>query len=42
MDESPSLCKLLLRHILTETIQKRQTAFGNATLEIEARLAVGS
>jgi CRP-like cAMP-binding protein len=39
VDESPSLRKLLLRYVLTEMIQTRQTAFANATLEIEARLA---
>ena len=39
VDESPSLRKLLLRYILTEVIQTRQTAFVNATFEIEARLA---
>jgi CRP-like cAMP-binding protein len=39
VDESPSLRKLLLRYILTEIVQVRQTAFINATLEIEARLA---
>ena len=39
VDESPSLRKLLLRYILTELIQTRQTAFVNANLEIEARLA---
>jgi CRP-like cAMP-binding protein len=39
VDESPSLRKLLLRYILTEIIQTRQTAFANASLEIEARLA---
>ncbi|MHC2021434.1 Crp/Fnr family transcriptional regulator [Methylobacterium sp. CM6247] len=38
-DESPSLRKLLLRYILTEMVQVRQTAFINATHEIEARLA---
>ena len=39
MEESPTLRKLLLRYILTEMIQVRQTAFTNATQEIEARLA---
>lgn len=39
VDESPSLRKLLLRYILTEMIQTRQTAFVNANYEIEARLA---
>ncbi|WP_264050537.1 Crp/Fnr family transcriptional regulator [Methylobacterium flocculans] len=39
MEESPTLRKLLLRYILTELIQVRQTAFANATQEIEARLA---
>ena len=39
VDESPSLRKLLLRYVLTEIIQTRQTAFVNANLEIEARLA---
>ncbi|WP_027172098.1 Crp/Fnr family transcriptional regulator [Methylobacterium sp. 10] len=39
VEESPSLRKLLLRYILTEMVQVRQTAFINATLEIEARLA---
>jgi CRP-like cAMP-binding protein len=39
VDESASLRKLLLRYILTEIIQTRQTAFVNASLEIEARLA---
>jgi CRP-like cAMP-binding protein len=39
VDESSSLRKLLLRYILTEIIQTRQTAFVNASHEIEARLA---
>ena len=39
VDESASLRKLLLRYILTEIIQTRQTAFVNASLEIEGRLA---
>ncbi len=39
VEESPTLRKLLLRYVLTEIIQTRQTAFVNATLEIEARLA---
>jgi CRP-like cAMP-binding protein len=39
VDESPSLRKLLLRYVFTEMIQTRQTAFANASLEIEARLA---
>ena len=39
MEESPALRKLLLRYILTEMIQVRQTALANATQEIEARLA---
>ena len=39
VDESPTLRKLLLRYILTEMVQVRLTAFINATLEIEARLA---
>jgi CRP-like cAMP-binding protein len=38
-DESPVLRNLLLRYIVTEMIQTRQTAFINGTLEIEARLA---
>ena len=39
VEDSPALRKLLLRYILTEMIQVRQTAFINATFEIEARLA---
>jgi len=39
VDESPVLQKLLLRYIQTEMVQVRQTAFINATLNIEARLA---
>lgn len=39
VEVSPSLRKLLLRYILTELIQTRQTAFVNASHEIEARLA---
>ena len=39
VDESPALRKLMLRYILTEMIQTRQTAFVNASQEIEARLA---
>ncbi|KQO55891.1 CarD family transcriptional regulator [Methylobacterium sp. Leaf102] len=39
VEESPTLRKLLLRYVLTEMIQVRQTAFINATHEIEARLA---
>ena len=39
VEESPALRKLLLRYVLTEMIQVRQTAFANATQEIEARLA---
>ena len=39
VDESRSLRKLLQRYILTEMVQVRQTAFINATQEIEARLA---
>lgn len=38
-EESPSLRKLLLRYIMTEMVQVRQTAFINATHEIEVRLA---
>ena len=37
--ESPALHRLLQRYILTEMVQVRQTAFIDATLEIEARLA---
>lgn len=37
--ESPSLRRLLLRYVLTEFVQTRQTAFVNATLNIEPRLA---
>ena len=39
VDESPTLRRLLLRYILTEMIQTRQTALVNASHEIEARLA---
>jgi len=39
VDESPTLRKLLLRYVQTEMVQVRQTAFINATLNIEARLA---
>jgi CRP-like cAMP-binding protein len=39
VDESPTLRKLMMRYILTEMIQTRQTAFVNASQEIEARLA---
>ena len=39
VDESPGLRKLMLRYILTEMIQTRQTAFVNASQEIEERLA---
>ncbi|MCJ2009096.1 Crp/Fnr family transcriptional regulator [Methylobacterium sp. E-041] len=39
VDESPDLRKLMLRYILTEMIQTRQTAFVNGSQEIEARLA---
>ena len=39
VDESPTLRKLLLRYVLTEMIQVRQTAIVNATFEIEVRLA---
>lgn len=39
VDESRALHKLLLRYIQTEMVQVRQTAFINATLNIEARLA---
>ena len=39
VNESPTLRKLLQRYILTEMVQVRQTAFSNATQEIEARLA---
>lgn len=39
VDESPALRKLRKRYILTEMVQVRQTAFINATQEIEARLA---
>jgi len=39
VDESPALQKLLLRYVQTEMVQVRQTAFINATLNIEARLA---
>ena len=39
VDESPVLRKLMLRYILTEMIQTRQTAFVNASQEIEERLA---
>lgn len=38
-DESRSLRNRLLRYVLTELIQARQTAFVNASLGIEARLA---
>src|SRR4051812_38958311 len=36
---SPSLHSLLLRYVQTELIQARQTAFSNATYNIDARLA---
>lgn len=39
LDESPALRKLLLRYVQTEMVQVRQTAYINATLNIEARLA---
>jgi CRP-like cAMP-binding protein len=36
---SPSLHSLLLRYVQTELIQARQTAFTNATYQLDARLA---
>jgi CRP-like cAMP-binding protein len=36
---SPSLHSLLLRYVQTELIQARQTAFSNATYQLDARLA---
>ena len=39
IDESPSLRRLLLRYVQTELVQVRQTAYINAVLTIEARLA---
>jgi CRP-like cAMP-binding protein len=36
---SPSLHSLLLRYVQTELVQARQTAFSNATYQLDARLA---
>src|SRR3954468_11544448 len=36
---SPSLHSLLLRYVQTELVQARQTAFTNATYQLDARLA---
>lgn len=39
VDASPSLRRLLLRYVQTEIIQVRQTAYVNATYNLEPRLA---
>ncbi|WP_336492685.1 Crp/Fnr family transcriptional regulator, partial [Methylobacterium nigriterrae] len=39
VDESPSLRRLLLRYVQTEIVQVRQTAYVNATYNLEPRLA---